>query len=216
MSENNSESFSTMSDTPPVPTTDEKYKTLIETVDSLAKQLKAVATTIRSLRRENTGLQKELEKAVKKSSKKKKERDPNAKPSGFARPTQISRELAEFLGTDPDEFMARTEVTKKITAFVKLHNLQKEDNRRNIDLTRGEEGAKLKNLLSPVLDPATGDPIELTFFNLQRYLKHHFPKSVPKVVESNESVIEEEPASVKKKKEKVVKRKKKRRSSEVA
>ena len=211
MSENNSTQSPHMSDTEQEtpPTTDSKYKTLVETIDSLAKQLKAVATTVRGLRRENAGLQKELQKAVKKGSKRKKERDPNAKPSGFARPTRISPQLANFLGTDPELPVARTEVTKRITSFVKDHNLQKEDNRRNIDLTRGDEGAALKDLLSPVVDPETGEEIELTFFNLQRYLKHHFPKAGAVV---QESVIEDPVKEPKQKKEKVVKKKKRRKA----
>ena len=84
--------------------------------------------------------------------------------------------MAKFLGIPADEKIARTDVTKKITGYVKEHNLQQADNKRVI-LLKGKYGKALAKVLSPVVDPVTGDAVDLTFFNLQRYLKHHFPKT---------------------------------------
>jgi chromatin remodeling complex protein RSC6 len=64
--------------------------------------------------------------------------------------------------------MARTEVSKLIHEYVKKENLQKEGNRRVI-----RPDNKLQKLL--VID-ATKE--ELTYFNLQKYLKKHFRKEV--------------------------------------
>ena len=80
------------------------------------------------------------------------------------------------MGIPADEKIARTDVTKKITGYVKEHNLQQADNKRVI-LLKGKYGKALAKVLSPVVDPVTGDSVDLTFFNLQRYLKHHFPKT---------------------------------------
>ena len=49
--------------------------------------------------------------------------------SKFMQPMKISVELAEVIGKGP---MPRTEVTKKLWAYIKKHKRQDPDNRRNI------------------------------------------------------------------------------------
>lgn len=51
------------------------------------------------------------------------------KPSAFMKPIQISEELASLIGHGP---MPRTEVTKRIWDYIKKHNLQDPQNKRNI------------------------------------------------------------------------------------
>ncbi len=51
------------------------------------------------------------------------------KQSKFMQPMKISSELAEIVGKGP---MPRTEVTKKLWAYIKKHKRQDPDNRRNI------------------------------------------------------------------------------------
>lgn len=87
-------------------------------------------------------------------------------PSGFAKPTLISDELCSFLGKPSGTEMARTEVTKSITAYIKEHSLQHADNKRRI-----MPDSALASLLN------VDDSVELTYFNLQKYMKVHFPKS---------------------------------------
>ena len=62
--------------------------------------------------------------------------------------------------------MARTDVTKYIINYIKKHNLQDDDQPKQI-----KPNPKLKSLL----DFKNDDP--LTFFNLQRYMNKHFLKS---------------------------------------
>ena len=90
--------------------------------------------------------------------------DPNKPPSGFAKPGPVSSELAKFLGLGKDELIARTEVTKRITKYCQARNLQKAEDKRTIHADKG-----LKDLLRL----KKGD--ELTFFNLQKYMKVHYP-----------------------------------------
>lgn len=92
-------------------------------------------------------------------------RTPRA-PSGFAKPTLISDELCSFLGKPVGTEMARTEVTKSITAYIKEHSLQHAENKRRI-----MPDTALASLLN------VDDSVELTYFNLQKYMKVHFPKS---------------------------------------
>jgi len=119
-------------------------------------------------------LRKEVTRQMREANKKRKRKapandDPNKParaPSGFAKPTLISDELCSFLGKPSGTEMARTEVTKSITAYIKEHSLQNAENKRRI-----MPDSALKSLLN--VDDAT----ELTYFNLQKYMKVHFPKS---------------------------------------
>ena len=95
----------------------------------------------------------------------------NRTPSGFAKPTKMSQELCKFLNKPDGTEMARTEVTKFITNYVKEHDLQNPDNRREIKCD-----TKLKTLLN------VDDTVPVTYFNLQKYMKVHFMKAEPAVV----------------------------------
>ena len=88
-------------------------------------------------------------------------------PSGFAKATEISTELCSFLGKPQGTEMARTEVTKYLTQYIKQHELQDKDNRRKI-----LPDVPLQKLLNVKKDD------EVTYFNLQKYMKVHFPKSI--------------------------------------
>lgn len=111
----------------------------------------------------------ELKNAQKTSRKKKS--NPNRQPSGFVKPTRISDELAQFLGKNIGCEMARTEVSKEINAYICSNKLQDKTNGRII-----KADAKLSNLLKLNKDD------ELTYFNLQRYMKHHFIKNEPAAI----------------------------------
>ena len=104
-----------------------------------------------------------------KKNKKRKNLDPNRPkraPSGFAKPALISSELCSFLGKPEGTEMARTEVTKYLTQYIKENKLQDEANRRKILPDKQ---------LQQLLNVGKGD--EVTYFNLQKYMKVHFPKS---------------------------------------
>ena len=66
-------------------------------------------------------------KAAKKPAKKKSARKPSA---AFMKPMQISAALAAVIGAGP---YPRTEVTKKLWAYIKKHGLQDAKNKRNIN-----------------------------------------------------------------------------------
>ncbi|HSW86688.1 MAG TPA: SWIB/MDM2 domain-containing protein [Rhabdochlamydiaceae bacterium] len=51
------------------------------------------------------------------------------KKSKFMQPMQVSEELAAIVGRGP---MPRTEVTKKLWAYIKAHKRQDPNNKRNI------------------------------------------------------------------------------------
>lgn len=67
--------------------------------------------------------------------------------SAFMKPMGISPELAVIVGKGP---MPRSEVVKKLWAYIKKHNLQDKANKRNINadeaLTKVFAGKKVVNM----------------------------------------------------------------------
>jgi hypothetical protein len=88
-------------------------------------------------------------------------------PSGFVKPTLISDELAMFLGEPVGTEMARTDVSKALTRYIRENGFQDPENDRKIN-----PDEKLSNLLR--LKEEEKDT--LTYFNLQKYMKPHFIK----------------------------------------
>ena len=136
---------------------------------TLKTQLGEALTLVKTLTTAVTALERRVARDKKVADKKmkgkvKKPRDPNAPPTGFQKPINVSDELRKFLGLAQGELIPRTQVTSKINEYCKEHNLQKQEDKRVLmpDAT-----------LSKLLRLKKGD--ELTFFNLQKHLKHHYP-----------------------------------------
>ena len=141
-----------------------QFQALTSIILNMASQFKEVQLQLKTLQKTH---HKEV-KALQKRTRKRKNRDGKAKsPSGFTQPTKITDELAGFLGLDKGSEIPRTEVTKKINVYIKEHNLQWEKNKRHI-----KPDKKLGSLLN------VGKGEELTYFNLQTYLKPHYIKKV--------------------------------------
>ena len=132
-----------------------KLQQLVGLLSTLKSDFKTLEKTV----------SREMKAAQKLANKKRRNTNPR-KPSGFTKATPISEELANFLGKAVGTEMARTEVSKEITKYIKTHNLQDASNGRII-----KADAKLSKLLR------LGKDDELTFFNLQRYMKVHFAKA---------------------------------------
>lgn len=135
----------------------------------LTKMADSFIAMARSFKQEVQKLEKRVHKehkalAKKARGKRRRQADPNAPPSGFAKPGPVSDELRKFLKLGKDELIARTEVTKAINAYCKEHDLQNGSDKRKI-----LADAPLRKLLK------LNKSDELTFFNLQTYLKVHFP-----------------------------------------
>jgi chromatin remodeling complex protein RSC6 len=126
----------------------------------LASAVKDAQTALKVLSKEYERMKKLVEKTERKRA------NARTQPSGFAKPTKISDEMCDFLGVPRGTELSRTDVTRKINAYVKEHNLNKPDNKRII-----LPDPKLKKILG-----VTGNE-EVSFFVLQRYIKNHFLKA---------------------------------------
>jgi chromatin remodeling complex protein RSC6 len=81
--------------------------------------------------------------------------------TGLAAPVNISDDLAAIIGQGP---MPRTEVTKALWVYIKEHNLQDPNNKRNI-----LPDEKLKKVFDGV--------DSLTMFEMAKYVSKHVTKA---------------------------------------
>ena len=137
----------------------EEFTGLLTEFSTMRTRMTQLASRVRTLPKR---VDREL-RTAQKASKRRAKKTGNRQPSGFVKPTNISSELATFLGKPKDTMMARTEVTREINAYIREHKLQDPQNGRRI-----LPDAKLRKLLGV----KTSD--ELTYFNLQSYMKGHF------------------------------------------
>jgi len=144
-----------------------KESDLMEVSAVFFTKLQQMGTMITAIKSEYRALEKKWVREIKQAQKaaKRKRKVGNRAPSGFVKAARISDELAAFLGVDKGVEMARTDVTKEITAYVKKHELQDPNNGRDIN-----PDAKLKKLLHIGVDD------KLSYFNLQKYMSPHFHK----------------------------------------
>lgn len=175
----------------------QRLETLVQANQSYMLVLKSQVQELRKLQREHDQLVKD---ASRKNKKKKLPRD-FTKPrrsTGFAEPVIVSDELYSFLvktkatmkdtnftPSSQEEHnnwprvpvktgvpVARTDVTSHISRYIKEHNLQNPNERREI-----VPDAALKKIFSEPLELSKSEPSKkvYTYLKLQKYVNHHFP-----------------------------------------
>jgi upstream activation factor subunit UAF30 len=143
---------------------------LLDKVGSLSAQLKVIQSSLKLLVKEFDKQKKIIDKVQKKKEKAKKS------PSGFAKPCKISDELCDFMGIAKGTEQSRTDITRHINSYVKEHNLNNPQNRREFFPDK-----KLKAILN------VKDGEKVTYFVLQRLIAHHFPPSLSKLAAANKA-----------------------------
>ena len=143
--------------------------------EGIFNQFEQLVTQLNQMKTQITGIQqniKQLDKNVKKQMKcLKKEviktkNKGNRQPSGFAKPSKVTKELCEFMNKAEGTEIARTEVTRALVAYIKENKLE---NTTNSKIISPDE--KLKTLLD------LNDSDELTYFTIQKYMNKHFVKN---------------------------------------
>lgn len=136
-------------------------------LDTLLSNLGGIITTVKSLQAEVKTIQKAYTKVVKDNDKaRNKNKKKNRSPSGFAKPSGLTDEMTTFLGLEKGVEIARNEVTKLVNKYIVDNSLREESDKRYISPDK-----KLTKLLN--YDKSVE---KLSYFNLQKYLKHHFVK----------------------------------------
>jgi chromatin remodeling complex protein RSC6 len=148
---------------------EDRHKAALKSVDDQLTALKTLrASLVSNYKADGADL-----KAAQKSGGRRRrsapvdENAPKRAPSGITKPTKVSDAMCEFMGRPKGDLIARTEVTKFITNYIKVNNLKDEAVKRHIN-----PDTKLRSLLNiPQSD-------QLTYFNLQKYMTAHFPAKV--------------------------------------
>jgi chromatin remodeling complex protein RSC6 len=151
-------------------------------LSNLTEQLKALSTEFTTRVRDAVKATQEAAKAAKKEardSKKKRKVDPatlnpeqraaweaRRANNAFLKEKPLSPELCQFMGLKAGEMRSQTDVTKFISEYVKSHSCFDPTFRRRI-----LPNAALAKLLR------VDDKTEVTYLNLQKFLKVHFIKA---------------------------------------
>lgn len=140
----------------------EQFTTINDSLTLFKMQITNLQKVVRTVEKD---VKREL-KNIKKDKKKDKQKVKRA-PSGFAKPTKVTKELCDFMNKPEGSEIARTEVTKALVNYIKENNLIElgEDSKNKI-----VPDEKLKSLLG-IQDKELGD---LTYFNIQKYMNKHF------------------------------------------
>jgi len=121
------------------------------TLETLAKELKAVRKDLRRIRQHFEDPTGEKQAA-------------RAQNNGFNKPQNVTDKLRAFLGLAADEKVSRSQVTARINTYVTEKGLKAG---QNISMD-----AALKDLLNPP------DGVQVTFLNIQKYINPHYIKEV--------------------------------------
>jgi len=155
----------------------QSFSTINDSITLFKMQLNSLQQHIRTLEKQ---VRKEIKSATKVLKTKDKPKKPKA-PSGFAKPTKVTKELCEFMEKPEGTEIARTEVTKTLSQYIKTNNLQeKGENSKN----RINPDAKLKNLLGLNNDETEN----LTYFTIQKHMNKHFIKKQPVTLTTDTTV----------------------------
>jgi chromatin remodeling complex protein RSC6 len=129
-------------------------------IAALVTLLKEVQGELKVVKKENERMKKIVERTEAKRAK------ARSNPNGFAKPSKITDELCDFLAVPRGTMLSRTDVTRKVNAYIKDNKLNKPENKRIIN-----PDTKLRKILGIKPDE------ELSYFSLQRYLSRSFVKA---------------------------------------
>ena len=136
----------------------EQFESVIDNLSHFRIQVNTIQQQMRQLEKSVKKQIKQLKKETIKSKNK-----GNRKPSGFANPTKVTKELCEFMNKTEGTHIARTDVTRALIAYIKSNNIQDKENKKIIS-----PDEKLKFLLG------IEEEQQLTYFNIQKYMNKHF------------------------------------------
>lgn len=155
-------------------TCEESFQAALRDAQALIVASRGMVARVREMKKVFDREMKESKKTSKKSRKQ--VGGAPREPTGFAKPCKIKDELADFLhdvagnsDIKRGDHMTRTEVTKRLNAYIIKHGLRNPEDQRKILYQNDKK-------LSPLITLPQGVS-ELTYFNLQTAIKDLFEKS---------------------------------------
>jgi len=151
-------------------TPSESLSVILEQFNTITDSLTLFKMQISTLQQQVKTVEKNVKKELKHIKRDKKKDKPKNKraPSGFAKPTKVTKELCEFMDKPEGTEIARTEVTKALVAYIKSNNLLEHGEYSKNKIVPDE---KLKTLLG--IDH-NDESNYLTYFSIQKYMNKHF------------------------------------------
>lgn len=143
-----------------------QFKSFISVLESelqLAREQKSGVKKWRDLIKQAKQLKTTSIKTMKKPK-----RVVNTSNSGFMKPVNISREMAQFAGWDESELKSRNDVTNYLCKYIQSHDLQNPNDRRQI---------LADDKLRALIKYNEKDEQPLTYYYLQKKIQQHFPKA---------------------------------------
>lgn len=147
----------------------DSHQRLEELANDMIKTAKQFLEAARQARKEHARVVKKAEQGGKRRHRKA-DGESSHSNSVFLQPCKVSTALATFCGVGADSMISRTDATRALASYIKKHDLQNPENRREI-----RADATLTKLFS------LGPEDKLNYFNLQRYIKPHFIKEAKPV-----------------------------------
>lgn len=142
----------------------------ITKLNLFTSKVAAINREVRELQSIGRTLEKDFTQVIRvitKQKSKNKSNMENRPLSGFAMPSLLSKELYSFLNIEEGTRIPRKDVTRKLNEYIKEHNLRDEKDKRRIT-----PDASLMKIFG------CNETDNVTYFNLQTYMKHHFIKDV--------------------------------------
>ena len=148
-------------------TSSDSLNAILEQFNTITDSLTLFKMQISTLQQHVKNVEKTVKKELKQKDKKKDKPKNKRAPSGFAKPTKVTKELCAFMDKPEGTEIARTEVTKVLVNYIKTNNLQEQT---AVSKNKIVPDDKLRSLLGLNVEEIN----DLTFFNIQKYMNKHF------------------------------------------
>lgn len=159
-----------------------KLENVLEQITTIYDSLTLFKMNINTIQQQLKVLEKDVKKEIKQQQKQKQKQNEEEmikskrKPSGFAKPGNVTKELCRFMECEEGTKLARTKVTQYLFKYIKDNNLNEtyleydEETNKNKKKTRIILDDKLSELLQ--LDEEQEENVN--YFNIQKLMNRHF------------------------------------------
>jgi hypothetical protein len=160
-----------------------KLENVLVQISTIYDSLTLFKMNINSIQQQLKVLEKDVKKEMKQIQKQKQKKNEEEiiklkrKPSGFAKPGNVSSELCKFMECEEGTKLARTKVTQYLFKYIKDNDLT--DTYSELNEETGKNQKKTKIILDDKLKLLLGvngedEENEINYFNIQKHMNKHF------------------------------------------
>ena len=159
-----------------------KLENMLVQISTIYDSLTLFKMNINTIQQQLKVLEKDVKKEIKQHQKKKQKQDEEEiikskrKPSGFAKPGNVTSELCRFMECEEGTKLARTKVTQYLFKYIKDNNLTETYSEFNEETGKNHKKTKiiLDDKLKLLLGIDDEDEDEINYFNIQKLMNKHF------------------------------------------